>query len=89
MELVQNDKTKMYMTSVYDSKVKQYMSVMTSRTAEEAIRSFGAAATQEGHDFKKFSGDFTLWLLGYYYPDTGKIESVDRVQIASASDLPN
>lgn len=80
---------KLILTAVYDSKVKQHMQPFTARTNEEAIRSFMAAAKQEGHDFQKFSGDYTLWCLGYYYPDTGVLEKCDRFQLASASDNLN
>ena len=86
MELVTNPTIKTVVTAVYDSKVRQYTSPNISRTTEEALRSFAAAATQEGHDFQKFASDFSLWCLGYYYPETGKMESIERMQIASASD---
>jgi len=76
-------------TSVYDSKVKQHLAPITSRTTEEAIRAFGAAAKQESHDFKQFAEDYTLWILGYYYPQTGILEPCNRMQVASASEFKN
>lgn len=77
---------KLVALAVYDSKVKQYTNPMFSRTLEEGIRSFAAAAQTETHDFKKFAGDYTLWHLGYYYPETGGLEKTERLQIASATD---
>lgn len=82
-------KIKNVITSVYDSKVKQHLAPITSRTTEEAIRAFGAAAKQENHDFKNFASDYTLWILGYYYPETGLIEACNRMQISSASEFTN
>lgn len=79
--------TKLTMTSVYDSKVKQFGQLMPVRTTEEAIRSFGKACREEGHDFKNFSSDYTLWILGYYYPETGVLETVNKIQVSSASDF--
>jgi hypothetical protein len=80
------EKIKLIMTAVYDNKVKQYMPPFTSRTIEEAIRSFGAAAAEEKHEFNKFSSDYSLFQLGFYYPETGIVESCERSQLALASD---
>lgn len=90
MDTVQ-PKIKLVMTAVYDSKVKQHSSnsFQCFRTIEEAIRSFGAAAKKEGHDFQMFASDYTLWLLGHFYPETGEIEKVSRMQIASATEFAN
>lgn len=78
---------KLVVTSVHDQKVKQFLPPITSRTIDESIRSFGAAASQEGHDFRKFASDFTLWVLGYYYPETGALVPCDRIQISAASEF--
>lgn len=82
-----NIRTKQVMCAIYDSKVRQHMSPIFARTTEEAIRSFRAAATQEGHDFKKFSEDYTLWVVGYFYPETGDLEPCSKHQIASATEF--
>lgn len=77
---------KLVAMSVYDSAVKQHTSPQMFRTIEEGLRSFGAGAVQEGHDFKTFSKDYTFWKVGYFYPQTGIMESCDKIQVASASD---
>lgn len=80
-------KIKLTLTSVYDSKVKQHQHMMPVRTIDEALRSFGAGAKKEGHEFKDFASDFSLWVLGYYYPETGVIEPTAPMQIASATEF--
>lgn len=86
-EIKQMSQIKLVAVAVYDSKVKQYTTPSFVRTTEEGIRSFQAAAQQENHDFKKFASDYSLWQLGYYYPETGGLEKIERVQIASATDF--
>lgn len=49
---------------VYDSKAEAYMNLWTSQTAGTAVRSFEAAVNEEGHDFQKFAGDYTLFEVG-------------------------
>ena len=49
---------------VYDSKAEAYMPPFTSPTAGTAIRSFEAAVNEEGHEFQKFAGDYTLFEVG-------------------------
>jgi len=78
---------KLVLCSVHDSKTREFQTPMGMRTIDEAIRSFSAACTEEGHQFKKFKSDYTLWTMGYYYPQTGTIENIDKMQIAAATDF--
>ena len=73
--------------SVYDSKAREFVQPVLSRTIEESIRSFGAAARKEGHDFREFATDYTLWHLADFNPTTGVYENVDKRQICSATDF--
>lgn len=84
---MENPKTKLTMCAVYDNKVKEYGQIMSTKTLDEAIRSFGAAARQEGHQFKSFASDFSLWQIGYYYPETGEIENIVNMQVSLATDF--
>lgn len=52
--------------TVYDSKAEAYLTPFYTPSTGLAIRSFGVAANQEGHDFYKFGADFTLFELGEF-----------------------
>jgi len=77
------------MTAVYDSKVKEFGQIMCAKTIEEAIRSFSAACKQENHQFRQFANDYTLYKIGTYIPELGKIINCDNIQISSATDFTN
>ena len=59
---------------VYDSAVGQYLTPFFQRSKMEALRSFGTFANQEGHDFQRYSADYTLFALGEFNPDDGTID---------------
>ncbi len=50
--------------TVYDCKAEAYLPPTYFGAAGEAIRSFEAAANQEGHDFHNYAGDYTLFETG-------------------------
>lgn len=52
--------------SVFDAAVKAYLPPFFARSKGEAIRSFSDAVNTEGHQFKKHSGDYSLWYLGEF-----------------------
>ncbi len=52
-----------------------------------AIRSFNNAVMDETTDIFKHAEDFTLWYIGYFETENGKLEDVTNEQIASAMDL--
>jgi len=71
-------------TSVYDSKVKQYSHLIPSRTVEEAIRGFKAASAKEGSDFNQFAEDYSLWKLGEFDQETGLMTPCQPIMLAQA-----
>ncbi len=52
------------MFSIYDSKAEAYLQPFYSQTTGTAIRSFESAVNENGHDFNKYAGDYTLFELG-------------------------
>lgn len=59
--------------TVFDSKAEAYLQPFFARTNGEAVRSFTEAANDSGHNFCKYSGDFTLFEIGEYDETTGNI----------------
>ncbi len=58
--------------SVYDSKAEAYLQPIFCKTTAVAVRMFEAAAADAGHDFGKFSGDYTLFELGEWDEQVGE-----------------
>lgn len=71
-------------TSVYDSKVKAYSSLIPARTVEEAIRGFKSASVQPESDFNKFPEDYSLWNIGTFDQETGVITGAQPTMVAQA-----
>ncbi len=59
--------------AIFDSKAEAYLNPFFNPTAGVALRSFAQAANDEQHDFNKFAGDYTLFELGSFDPQTGTI----------------
>lgn len=58
--------------TVYDSKAEAYGQPTYAQAVGAAVRAFSSAANQEGHDFQKFAGDFTLFHVGSFDQETGR-----------------
>lgn len=58
---------------VYDSAASRYLEPFTCPTVEYALREFRTAVNKEGHTFWKYPGDFTLFAVGKFDPETGQI----------------
>lgn len=59
--------------SVFDSKAEAFLPPFYTQTTATAIRQFEAAVNEFGHEFQKFAGDYTLFELAEFEPNTGKI----------------
>ncbi len=57
--------------SVFDSKAEAFLQPFYQTTTGLAIRAFETAANEEGHNFQKYAGDYTLFELGEFEQDTG------------------
>lgn len=63
--------------SVYDSKTEAFIQPFYSQAIGSAIRSFETAANEEGHDFARHGGDYTLFHLGSFDHGSCKFELLD------------
>lgn len=68
---------KLKMFSVFDSKTEAFMAPFFSLATGSAMRSFETAANEEGHDFQKFGGDYSLFEIGAFDQFTGALTSLD------------
>jgi len=59
--------------SIRDNKAEAFIQPFFSPTAATAIRSFESAVNDSNTDFHKYAGDYTLFQLGEWEPNTGKI----------------
>jgi len=59
--------------AVYDSKAEAYLQPFFSFTAGQATRSFSDAVQDSGHQFHKHAADYTLFEIGVYHDETGKL----------------
>lgn len=57
--------------SVFDSKAKAFIQPFYSQTNGTAVRQFTAAAQDAGHDFHRFSEDYSLFCLGEFDEESG------------------
>lgn len=64
---------RMFLCSVFDSKVGMYNAPMAIRSLGEAIRSFSDAVANDG-PIKNHKADYSLWVLGSYDDNTGELE---------------
>jgi len=69
--------TSLVVASVFDSAVGYYFQPFFARSRAEALRSFKDACNQEGHNFNKHSGDFSLFILATWDEENGKFEQLD------------
>lgn len=61
------------MFSIYDSKAKAYLPPFIMHQAGMAIRVFADCLNDPGHQFAKNAGDYTLFHIGSYDDNTGKV----------------
>lgn len=59
--------------SVFDSAAGMYLEVFFAPSIEFAIRGFREAVNSEGHQFKKFPADYTLFHVGAFDQKTGQL----------------
>ncbi len=57
--------------SVFDSKAEAFLQPFYQTTVGLAVRAFETAANEEGHQFQKYAGDYTLFELGEFDQSSG------------------
>lgn len=63
--------------TVYDSKAEVYMQPIFMRADGEAVRAFKASIAQSGHQFASNPADYTLFAIGVYDDDKGRVTHFD------------
>lgn len=63
--------------SVFDSAANAYTQPFFERSLGTAIRAFQDACQTEGHQFWKHAADYTLFHIGVWNEDTGKVTMLD------------
>lgn len=61
--------------STYDSKINSYQPPFTAEHAGEAIRAFERASNDPESNIYHYPSDFTLFEIGIFDTETGKIEN--------------
>lgn len=62
-----------YFFSVFDSAAKMFMDPFMAPTVEFAIRGFREAVNRKDHQFNKFPGDYTLFIVGEFDPERAQL----------------
>jgi len=70
--------------TVYDSAASRFLEPFCAPTIEFAMREFKTAANQEGHQFAKYPSDYTLFHIGQFDAEKGKVEGKDPISLGLA-----
>lgn len=74
--------------SVFDSKAAAYLPPFFQATAGMAARVFQDACHDEKHQFNRHAGDYTLFQIGEYDDETGKLVALDKfINLGMASEV--
>lgn len=63
--------------SIKDSKAEAYLLPIFAPTVGVAIRIFQNAASKEGSDFHKYAADYTLFEIGEWNEETGRVKPLE------------
>lgn len=79
---------KLVACSIRDAKAEAFMTPMFFQSKAQAIRSFGDAVNNPESDFSKHPEDYTLFTLGLFDPETGKLEGyIQLTAVVTGLDL--
>lgn len=73
--------------SVLDVKVESYSAPFAAANDAQAFRSFEQAIQDPQTTLSKYPEDFTLWRIGEFAEETGRLIPENPVQIARALDF--
>jgi hypothetical protein len=75
---------KLKIFSVYDCKVEAYLQPFFMRSKGEALRAFMSAVDDKQTQFNKNPEDFTLFELGEFDDEKGKVNSINPTSLGTA-----
>lgn len=70
--------------TIFDQAAGLYLEPFFAPSIEYAIREFRAAVNNDGHQFANFPGDFTLFHIGRFDPETGKVTGMNPASLGVA-----
>lgn len=73
--------------AIYDSKAEAYMQPFFVRNDGEALRGFMDGMDNEQSPFHKWPQDYTLFKLGRYDDETGKIDACTPISLGNGLEL--
>jgi len=73
--------------TIFDNKAGAYLPPFNSINNATATRQFATAINDEAHDFHRNAPDYSLWWLGEFDQDSGKINSGITECIAQAHEI--
>ncbi len=62
--------------AVFDAAAEAFLTPMFFDTKGMALRAFVDACNSEGHMFRLHADDYTLFHIGFFYPDKGLLEAM-------------
>lgn len=69
--------------TVYDSKAEAYLAPFTTKTLGLAERMFQELVNQDGHQFNRFPGDYTLFCVGEWNEATGVCQAIEPINMGA------
>lgn len=76
----------MNLYSIYDEKIKSYMKPFLVEKNGHAVRGFQSMVNDPSTNLNKYPEDFTLFHIGYFDEETGKIDGLkDYVNLGNAA----
>ena len=72
--------------SIYDAATLVYSAPFVSQTNESAMRTFGDAAKDNQTNINKHPADFSLFRVGTWDDDNGKLKPEEHFQLARGTD---
>ena len=76
--------------AVKDVKAQLFNNPFIQKSDGVAIRTFAAACEDSQTELNKYPSDFSLYHIGTYDPESGKIKQEDIKQVANATEfVPN
>jgi len=75
--------------SVYDSKAESYMAPFYFHAIGQALRAFTDTANDTKSSMFKHAGDYTLYCIGDFDDQTGKVQDLRHVNLGKAIELQN
>ncbi len=75
---------KMLVFAVFDAAAEAFLKPFFFDTKGQALRSFADACNEEKHQFALHADDYTLFHIGFYDPNKGRLEACTPDSLGNA-----